>query len=277
MPRETLLPLSGQRFLVTRPEGQAEALLTGIRALGGEPTHIPFLAIEPVADMSALHQIAEHLDRYRACFFVSANAVRCAWPVLAEAGWPPQLAGAAVGPGTANALRRLGVSQVVVPAQRFDSEGLLAEAFFAEAQCHGQAFALIRGEGGRDFMAQTLRARGARVDEAAVYRRCLHPEVLPRLAEWLAADQSTQDTLLISSSESLLRVMDNAPPALAAALRRCAVLAPHPKIAGCAQRLDFAQVATSEGGDAGLLDALSSYNAISKTLITNITHKTEMP
>lgn len=274
MTRETLRPLHGQRFLVTRPEGQAAGLLDGIRALGGEAAHIPFLDIEAVADLSALQAIADRLDRYRACLFVSANAVRCAWPILAAGGWPPELAGAAVGPGTASVLRGLGVAQVIVPARNFDSEGLLAESFFTEYRCQGQAFALIRGEGGRDFLAQTLRARGAQVDEAAVYRRRLHPAALTRLAEWLAAGTPASSTLLISSSESLQRVVAQAAPLLVDALRRVTLLVPHRKIADCAQQLGFTQVVISAGGDAGLLEALRSYNTMSKIPMTN---KMEMP
>lgn len=274
MTRETLLPLRGQRFLVTRPEGQADGLLAGIRALGGEATHIPFLAIEPVADLSALHEIAGRLAGYRACLFVSANAVRCAWPVLAATGWPHPLAGAAVGPGTASVLQGLGVMQVIVPPRRFDSEGLLAESFFAEHECRGQAFALIRGEGGRDFLAETLRARGARVDEAAVYRRDLHPAALSRLADWMAAGAAASSTLLISSSESLQHVVAHADPLLMDSLHRTTLLVPHPKIADCAQRLGFKQVVISAGGDAGLLEALRSYNTMNKIPMTN---ETETP
>lgn len=255
------LPLRGKRVLVTRPEGQADVLLSGIRALGGEAAHIPLLAITPCVDPVALARIAHHLSDYRACLFISANAVQCAWPGLAPDGWPQALAVAAVGPGTARALRARGVSQVIVPASRFDSEGLLAEPFFAEHQCQGRTFALIRGEGGRDLLAQTLRARGAtRVDEVAVYRRRLHPEALSRLAEWLQAAHSLSDVVLISSSESLQRMMAAATTDMAARLRQTSVMVPHPKIADCARALGFTSIYTSDGGDDGLLHGLRSYN-----------------
>ena len=273
-PQPFAQPLHGKRFLVTRPEGQADQLLAGIRALGGDVTHIPFLAIEPAIDQAALKQIADHLPQYRACIFISANAVQCAWSGLAPQGWPRTLAAATVGPGTARVLLARGVSHIIVPARRFDSEGLLAEPDFAENQCHGQAFALIRGEGGRDFLAQTLRERGAQVDEAAVYRRRLHPAALSRLAEWLAAGAPAASTLLVSSSESLQRVLEQAAPLLVEQLRSATLLVPHPKIADSAQRLGCKRVFTSAGGDAGLLEALRSYNTMSKIPMTN---ETETP
>lgn len=258
------LPLRGKRILVTRPEGQADKLLSGICALGGQAAHIPFLAIEPCADPVGLAHMAHQLSDYRACLFISVNAVQCAWPGLVPDGWPKTLAAAAVGPGTVRALRARGVSEVIVPASRFDSEGLLAEPFFAESQCRGNAFALIRGDGGRDLLAQTLRARGAsRVDEIAVYQRRLHPVALSRLAAWLQggdAHDPTADTIIISSSESLQRVMAAATPDLAERLRQTPLLVPHPKIAECARVLDFSRIGTSDGGDDGLLHSLRSYN-----------------
>ncbi|MFW9610648.1 MAG: uroporphyrinogen-III synthase [Fluviibacter sp.] len=265
------LPLRGKRILVTRPEGQADKLLSGICALGGQAAHIPFLAIEPCADPVGLAHMAHQLSDYRACLFISVNAVQCAWPGLVPDGWPKTLAAAAVGPGTVRALRARGVSEVIVPASRFDSEGLLAEPFFAESQCRGRAFALIRGDGGRDLLAQTLRARGAtRVDEVAVYRRCLHPEALSRLAEWLqAGSHSLADMILISSSESLQRVMAVATATIATRLRQTPLLVPHPKIADCARALGFSSICISDGGDDGLLHCLRSYNDTCNTTIMN--------
>ena len=260
-------PLSGVRILVTRPEGQADKLLSGIRMLGGTANHIPFLAIEPILDTSALAQIAHQLSTYRACIFISANAVACASPILASRGWPPSVVGAAVGPGTAALLRANGVTQVIVPAHRFDSEGLLEEEIFSVAACRGKAFALIRGEGGRDLLAQTLRERGARVDELVVYRRRLHPQALARLSEWLEAGIQSNRLMLISSSDSLRRVMDSVSPAIAASLRHVPLLVPHPKIAIAAQNMGFNTVAVSAGGDDGLLESLRSYNGA--TDITN--------
>lgn len=272
MPPQPSAILGGTRFLVTRPEGQASALIDGIRALGGEVTHVPFLAIEPRADVSALEQIASRLNDYHACIFISANAVYCAWPTLSRAGWPASLTAATVGPGTSRALRALGVTQIIMPVHRFDSEGLLSEPYFAENACQGRSFALIRGEGGRDFLAKTLRSRGAQVDEVEAYRRSLHPGALDRLAAWLRNGQDpAANTLIISSSESLQRVMAKADPAIVAALTTQHLLVSHERIAEAARRLGFKHVQTSAGGDDGLLDFLRSYNGTGKTTINDET------
>ena len=60
MPQPLTGPLVGQHILVTRPAGQAASLIAGIEQLGGRATHIPFLAINPVADLRALDPIAQY-------------------------------------------------------------------------------------------------------------------------------------------------------------------------------------------------------------------------
>ena len=243
---------------MTRPEGQAAGLLAGIRALGAQAEHIPWLAIEPIADTALLESIAHRLSDYVACIFISANAVRLAWPVLGQEGWPQNTMAACIGPGTAAALRERGVTRIVMPESRYDSEGLLAEEVFARQCCDGQAFALIRGEGGRDLLAQSLRARGARVDEVAVYRRTRHPDALSRLQGWIAKGGGV---MLISSSESLQQVLSVAPGPLQQALKQQPVLVPHPRIAEVARQSGFDNVTVTAGGDDGMLEALRSYNA----------------
>ncbi len=252
-------PLNGHHVLITRPEGQAHTLLAGVHALGGLASHIPFLAITPIAAAPALNHIAQHLNRYRAVLFVSANAVRTSWPILtSKLPWPSSLAAASVGPGTARVLRDLGVEQILMPSDRFDSEGLMALPFFSEENCHGERFALIRGEGGRDFLAQALRDRGGCVDEVASYQRQLNPFAVPALQQLY--EQTPPTLAVISSSESLQRLMRGMPEDLAARFRSVMVMVPHARIAEAARVLGFDHVTVTAGGDQGILDALQTYN-----------------
>ena len=66
--------------------------------------------------------------------------------------------------------------------------------------------------------------------------------------------------LLVSSSESLQRVMSAASADLALALKACPVLAPHPRIAEAARQLGWTRVAVMAGGDEGILRYLQTYN-----------------
>ena len=264
MPQPLTGPLVGQHILVTRPAGQAAVLMAGVEQLGGRATHVPFLAIKTASDLSDLESIAAHLETYRACVFVSANAVHTAWPVLTRhQPWPEYLAAAVVGPGTARVLRQLCVSHVLQPEVQFDSEGLLSLPFFSPEQCQGRAFALIRGEGGRDLIARTLRDRGARVDEVSVYQRSLDLEAVIRTAQLMETDQPS--AMIVTSSESLQRFMGSAPEVLARAMHLLTIVVPHARIAQCAADLGYENVVVCDGGDDGILRFLQTYNESSLT------------
>ncbi len=247
--------------LITRPEGQAHTLLAGVHALGGIASHIPFLAITPIAAAPALNRIAQRLNRYRAVLFVSANAVRTSWPILtSKLPWPSSLAAASVGPGTARVLRDLGVEQILMPSDRFDSEGLMALPFFSEENCHGQRFALIRGEGGRDFLAQALRDRGGCVDEVASYQRQLNPFAVPALQQ-LWSGKRRQTLAVISSSESLQRLMRSMPERFDDPLsERYGNGTTCEDCRSGKRSLVLIMSPVTAGGDQGILDALQTYN-----------------
>jgi uroporphyrinogen-III synthase len=257
-------PLAGHHVLITRPAGQGDVLLEGARALGAQATHIPLLVITPKADPELVH-VAARLECYRAVLFVSANAVQASWPALTGQGaWPLSLPAAAIGPGTARVLRDHGVQKVIMPERCFDSEGLMALSFFSKSNVLGQSYALIRGEGGRDFMAQTLRQRGAVVDEVASYQRRLNPDALPALHQLF--EQTPPTLIVISSSESLQRLMAVVSIDLSTALRKIPLVVPHSRIADAAQALGFEVVTVTEGGDQGILDYLKSYNETTKAI-----------
>lgn len=254
----------GQHVLITRPAGQGATLQSGIARLGGRVSHIPFLAITATTDLTALEAIAKQLKNYEAVVFISANAVQMAMPVLTrEEPWPNRLAAAVVGPGTARVLRGLGVGQILMPVERYDSEGLLALPELAPNRCEGRRFALIKGEGGRDLITRTLRDRGAQVDEATTYQRSLDIAAVGALQALMVKDKPT--AMIVTSSESLERFMRAAPATLASAVKQVAIIAPHERIAHCAIHLGFKDVHQCAGGDEGILTFLQTYNGSSST------------
>lgn len=174
--------LAGLGVLVTRPAHQAEPLCRLIEAHGGRPVRFPALDIQPPRDPEpARRLLAQDWDLL---VFVSANAVTHA---LDLAGRLPAGRRAAVGRATAQALVKAGHGPDLVP-ERQDSEGLLERAELRHMA--GQRVLIVRGEGGRPLLGDSLAARGARVSYAEVYRRVL-PERDPAslLAHW---DQEIQ-------------------------------------------------------------------------------------
>jgi len=152
--------LAGCGVVVTRPAHQAEALCTAIEALGGTALRYPTVAIRGSAAPPPAPAA-----RYDWLVFVSPNAVAHAGAWLTV---PTRVA--ALGPATAAALREAGREVAVEAPDGTGSEGLLADPRFAPSA--GARVAIVRGDGGRELIAEALDARAVRVERAEVYARC---------------------------------------------------------------------------------------------------------
>src|SRR5215510_5581047 len=115
-------PLSGKGIVVTRPERLAEL----VRAAGGEPILYPVIEIRDVDNPDRLNYLIDRLEEFDLAVFVSPNAAAKAVPLVRERrGFPAELPVAAVGPGTARELARLGITGAAALPGRGDSESLL--------------------------------------------------------------------------------------------------------------------------------------------------------
>ncbi|MEW8606191.1 MAG: uroporphyrinogen-III synthase [Candidatus Thiodiazotropha sp.] len=169
----------GRGILVTRAAHQAEGLSRRIRDARGRA--IPFPALEIAASDAPQGPRGLLRQRWDLIIFVSPNAVHHAQKLLS--GSPLRGTLGAVGEATAAALRHQGYSIDLIPQDRYDSEGLLMLPQLQRMR--GKRVLIVRGEGGRRLLGDSLRARGAEVGYAEVYRR-LAPEVdpAPLLARW---------------------------------------------------------------------------------------------
>ena len=165
-------PLAGIRVLVTRPAHQAEPFCRRLEDAGAHVTRFPVIEIQPLDDPGASPAITGLLADASLAIFISRNAVEHGIkPLLAADRWPPQITVGAVGRSTGKALADLGHPPDLVPATGFNSEALLALPQLQRLQ--GSRVVIFRGEGGRETLAQALRARGATVSYAEVYRRVM--------------------------------------------------------------------------------------------------------
>ncbi len=231
------------QLIVTRPAAQAADWVQALQALGQDAVALPLLDIAPVADAAPLHAAWRALPGTALAMFVSANAVAHFF-ARAPAGlaWPAGLRAGCTGPGTAAALRAAGVPPAAIveppPGANFDSESLWA--LLAHEDWAGRRALVVRGEEGRDWLADTLRARGATVDFVAAYRRCAPvPDAAAQalLARALAAPAA--HLWLFSSSEAAAHLRTLAP---GADWSRSGALASHPRIVQTARDLGFGQV-----------------------------------
>ncbi len=165
--------LNGAHILVTRPAHQAENLSRSIEEWGGVAVRFPTLAIVPLADSCTIQNTLAHLDRYQWLVFISANAVTMhsyySDSVKIELFKSVRIA--AIGKATAQALALAGLSVDLVPESGYNSEALLAMPQMQ--QMNGQSCLIVRGEGGREELATTLRSRGATVEYLDVYKRII--------------------------------------------------------------------------------------------------------
>lgn len=159
--------LGGLSVLVTRPAHQAESLCDQISAAHGRPIRFPTLEILGPADKAAARAALATVRDADLLIFVSTNAVQYAFPLLPDE-IPLELEIAAIGRATARKLDAVGLPATLTP-ERMDSEGLLALP--ALKPIAGKRVIVLRGNGGRELIADTLGARGADVQQIEVYRR----------------------------------------------------------------------------------------------------------
>jgi uroporphyrinogen-III synthase len=248
--------LAGRRIVVTRPAGQNEGLATLIRDAGGEPIVFPVLEILDLEDTRALVAAADRLDQYDLAVFISPNAVDKAMNVIRARGeWPRRLRAATIGRASEKAHARHGVAEVIAPTGRFDSEALLALPALAGVQ--GWRVAVFRGDGGRELLGDTLRARGATVDYVECYRRVRpNADVGPLLKRWARGEI---DAVTVSSSEGLRNLYDMLGKLGQAWLKRTPLFAPHARIAENARALGCDRVFETGPADEGIFAGLCAF------------------
>ncbi len=254
VPHDPEMPLAGIGVLVTRPARQASGFAQKLAALGANPVVFPAIVILPPENRESLERAQATLSSYDFAVFVSGNAVE--YGVADPQHWPATLVALAPGPGTAEALAAVGISDVRIPTTTFDSSGLLALPEFARVA--GRRVAIFRGSGGRDELGDTLRARGARVDYIECYRRARPQSGAAGLVE--AFRDGRIDAVTISSSEGLDNLWAVVTGATRTAWQSCATFVPHPRIAARARELGLDVVLTAST-DAGLIAGLLEWAA----------------
>jgi len=193
---------------VTRAREQAGELARALEALGAEVLAVPTIRILPLADLTALRAALTDPAAYDWIVFTSQNTVAVVCDRLPEWGLAARdlarMAVAAIGPATAQALERYGLTPDVVPPQ-YVAEAVVA-AVVARGPVHGKRVLVPRAREGRDALPEGLRARGAIVDVIPVY------ETVPAAGDGsvLAAQLlgGTIDVVTLTSSSTVRGFVD---------------------------------------------------------------------
>jgi len=249
--------VSSWRLLLTRPTEECIALSAALSAEGIQSSSLPLLAIEPLPETPEQRATMLELDRYCAVVVVSKPAARLGLELL-DRYWPQPPHGQvwfSVGGATGALLEDFGLD-ACWPLRGDDSEALLALPRFNEVlgAATDPRVLILRGQGGREHLADTLCSRGVQVDKLELYRRYL-PEYPPgTLIETLRAQRL--NALLVSSGQGLESLHG-----LAASdwpeLCELPLFVPSPRVAQMAAALGAKRIVDCRGaGIAALLAAL---------------------
>ena len=248
--------MSAWRLLLTRPADESEALAQTLRRQAIHSNAFPLLAIEPAPVSAAHHSLITALDRYCAIIVVSKPAARLCLDLIDE-HWPhiPSLNWFTVGAASAAILQARGLD-VATSSSGDDSEALLEMPELAMAlHASSRRVLIVRGEGGREALAQALRERGASVDYLELYRRTLPHYAPSALAERIQAERL--NGLVVSSGQGLqhlLQVAGDGWPALSGLI----LFVPSARVAAQAEAAGARRVVNCQGASAqALLAALA--------------------
>jgi uroporphyrinogen-III synthase len=255
------------RLIVTRPAEQALPWVQQLQQQGCDAVALPLIHISPLPNTQPLQQAWLHVQqgRYALVMFVSANAVQQFFaacdaqdtngpvPPPQAHRWPVGCMAGSTGPGTTAALLAHGVPASAVVAPAADAPTLDTEALWQQLRHQpwaGRQVLLVRGEDGRDWLADTLRAHGAAVQLLAAYRRSAPVLMAAEQALLQAALQAPQQHVwLLSSSEAvgyLVQLVQQGQLAQAPQpgqnLHASQAWASHPRIAQTARDAGFGQV-----------------------------------
>ncbi|EKE80600.1 uroporphyrinogen-III synthase [Idiomarina xiamenensis] len=210
--------------LLIRPREQALTLQQQLLERGIYSDHYSFIDIvanDAAAELLPVYQ-GQH---WHGIIFVSRNAVdyACQW-------WPqdwPATQYFAVGPGTACYAAKAIQQPVSCPWQQHNSETLLT---LPELKwVNQQQWLIVRGLGGRELIADTLRARGAEVHYWQVYQR---RQKTVDGAQLLQAWQNSITQIVVTSAEQLGYFLASLPQHALSWLQRCHWIVPGERIAG---------------------------------------------
>jgi uroporphyrinogen-III synthase len=232
-------PLTGVGVMVTRASHQAGLLCEMIENAGGHAVRLPVLEITGPISTVGLQRIINGLSAFHIAIFVSQNAVVFGHALGANFG---AIKLAAIGQKTAAALEETGKRVDIYPRLGFTTEDLLKLP--AMNAVRGRRIVIFRGEGGRETLGETLRARGASVVYAEVYRR-VRPRDLPAALR-RCLKQSDADLITVASGEALKNLDQGCAPELQSRLHRTALLAGSARIAAQAQSAGFTRVDTAK-------------------------------
>lgn len=245
-PEATAPSARAVRVLVARPQPGAAESARALEAAGAEPVVRPVLELRPLDETPTSRSVIQDLDRFDLAVVVSPAAANVAlewvgryWPQLPLA--PRWIA---VGARTRAELARAGIDALAPPRDE-RSEGVLALEPLADVR--ERRVLMVRGEGGRNVLAEALEARGAQMTHLTTHRRVRRDAGIMESIDVDAVSVTSVEVL-----EAFAACLDDLTP-----WRSRVLIVPSERVAAVARRhgFEYVDIARGAGPDA-LLAAL---------------------
>jgi uroporphyrinogen-III synthase len=203
-----LMPDKALRVLITRPKAKAQQLALLLDQQGIDNTIQTLFDYQSNASADNIAIALEHAD---ILIFVSVAAVEFTHAsYLLQNNLSQRIF--AVGNATKQALQTIGITRVISPVpQQEHSEGLLKLPQLAKVM--GKRVVIIRGNGGREHIANSLTLRGANVSYVESYQRVWRTLAINIAEQWRVQQINcivvTSNDILVTLVKYLVPVTDS--------------------------------------------------------------------
>lgn len=235
-------------ILVTRPSPAGEELVSRLRTLGLVAWSFPLIEFTPGRELSSLPARLAALTADDMVFVLSQHAVSFAHAHLQQQGlrFPREPHYFAIGRTTALALHTVSGIDVRYPLDREISEVLLQLPELQSVQ--GKHALILRGNGGREVLAETLAARGADVEFCECYQRSA--KCYDGAEEAMRWHTRGVTTLVVTSGEMMQQLYSLIPPWYRENwLLRCRLVVVSERLAHLARDLGWQDIQVADNAD----------------------------
>ncbi|AUX74181.1 uroporphyrinogen-III synthase [Erwinia pyrifoliae] len=235
-------------ILVTRPSPAADELVSRLRQRGDVAWAFPLIEFAPGKQLDILPDRLKALKAGDLVFILSQHVIHYARPTFTreDPPWPASLDYYAIGRSTGLAFHAASGHHVSWPHEQETSEVLIQlPALQAVA---GKRALILRGNGGRELLAETLLSRGAQVEFIECYqRRAKHYHGAEEARRW--RNQGI-DTLVVTSGEMLQQLYSLFPDVDRDEwLLHCRLVVVSGRLATLARKLGWVNVDVAGGAD----------------------------
>lgn len=244
---------SKTHVLITRPDKTGRVLAQQLKSIGISAWCQPLFDYQPLSDEKFTRKLIEKYP-LAVVIFVSVAAVEFSHHTLDLSCWQQKTI-IAVGSATKAALNRSGVNSIAPEVHT--SEGLLTLNALDERNIIDQDIIIVRGDGGREHLAEQLSKRGANVHYLESYQKVWLPLTQNPVQEW----KNKQINCIVVTSnallESIIRLINTADSDWK---NTCLWIVASERIARRAKQLGLLNIVNANGAnDRAIMSAINNH------------------